>query len=158
MRCPLCNGAELERREVAHVLNVGGIEFHGTVEGDSCPACGEEIVGHTELKNFALLVADLMARRAERQPDRVRFIRRALGLKGVELARLLDVTPETVSRWEHGSSDREMDARSFALLGAMVVDALAGRDDIRKRLEVAVAGPTKVEPLKSPVRVQRQVA
>lgn len=28
----------------------------------------------------------------------------------------------------------------------------------RKRLDGAVAGPTKVEPFKSPVRVQRQVA
>lgn len=158
MRCPLCKEAELERREVPHAVDVDGIEFRGTVEGDGCSACDEALVAHEELRRFDLLVADALARQAERKPERVRFMRRALGLKGVELARLLDVTPETVSRWEHGAADREMDTRSFALLGAMVADALSGREDTRKRLEGAVAGMAKVEPLRSPVRVQRSVA
>lgn len=158
MRCPLCKESELTRREVSHVADVDGIEFRGTIEADACPACGEELASHDELRRFDLHVADILAQRAERKPERVRFIRRALGFKGVELARLLDVTPETVSRWENVSSDREMDPRSFALLGAMVTDAIAGRDDTRRRLEGAMVGPSKVEPLRSPVRVQRSVA
>jgi DNA-binding transcriptional regulator YiaG len=32
----------------------------------------------------------------------IRFLRRAIGIKAVELAKFLDVTPETVSRWENG--------------------------------------------------------
>ena len=158
MRCPLCKAAELERRDVSHALDVDGIEFRGAVEGDGCPACDEALVGHDELRRFDLLVADVLAQQAERRPERVRFMRRALGLKGVELARLLDVTPETVSRWEHGAADREMDTRSFALLGAMVADALCDREDTRKRLEGAVADLAKVEPLRSPVCVRSRVA
>jgi DNA-binding transcriptional regulator YiaG len=32
----------------------------------------------------------------------IRFLRRAIGVKAVDLAKFLDVTPETVSRWENG--------------------------------------------------------
>jgi transcriptional regulator with XRE-family HTH domain len=32
----------------------------------------------------------------------IRFLRRAIGVKAVDLAGFLDVTPETVSRWENG--------------------------------------------------------
>jgi DNA-binding transcriptional regulator YiaG len=32
----------------------------------------------------------------------IRFLRRAIGVKAVELAKFLDVTPETMSRWENG--------------------------------------------------------
>jgi len=32
----------------------------------------------------------------------IRFLRRSMGLKAVALAKFLDVTPETLSRWENG--------------------------------------------------------
>src|SRR6266849_2127940 len=32
----------------------------------------------------------------------IKFLRRAIGVKAADLARFLDVTPETVSRWETG--------------------------------------------------------
>ena len=32
----------------------------------------------------------------------IRFLRKAIGMKAAELARFLDVTPETISRWENG--------------------------------------------------------
>jgi len=33
----------------------------------------------------------------------IRFLRRALGIKAIDLAKFLDITPETFSRWENGA-------------------------------------------------------
>src|SRR5262249_34268170 len=35
--------------------------------------------------------------------EEIRFLRKALGMKAVDLAKFLDVTPETFSRWENGA-------------------------------------------------------
>jgi transcriptional regulator with XRE-family HTH domain len=51
-------------------------------------------------------------------------MRKALGLRATDLAELLDVTPETVSRWE---TDRvPLDRGALATLGALLRDARAG--------------------------------
>ena len=54
------------------------------------------------------------------------FMRKAVGLSGIKLAELFDLTPETVSRLEHGKAPP--DRRTVALLAALVKDQAAGRD------------------------------
>ena len=51
-----------------------------------------------------------------------------------ELARLLDVTPETVSHWETGKAPPNRAA--FIAVCAMIEDALDGRTTTRDRLGV----------------------
>jgi len=92
-------------------------------------------------QRFELLAARWLADDGARSAEAFRFMRKALGLQAVALAELLDSTPETISRWEHGK--RPVDARAFALLGVMVADRIAGRNDTRARLE-ALRSPSKV--------------
>jgi transcriptional regulator with XRE-family HTH domain len=47
----------------------------------------------------------------------LRYIRGALGLSGVRLAQLLDVRPETLSRWESGASN--FDRTTWLAVGAL---------------------------------------
>jgi transcriptional regulator with XRE-family HTH domain len=49
-------------------------------------------------------------------------MRQTTGLKGRELAALLDVRPETVSRWEQGK--RPVDRATFAILRQLLLDRL----------------------------------
>ena len=64
-----------------------------------------------------------------------------MGLKGLELARLLQVTPESLSRWENGK--REVDRSAWILLADLVIDQVAGTKVRRERLE-AMATSQKI--------------
>ena len=55
-------------------------------------------------------------------PAAFRYMRKVLGLKGVELAKMLETTPETVSRWEH--SKHPIDVKAVRLLASMVLQEL----------------------------------
>jgi transcriptional regulator with XRE-family HTH domain len=64
-----------------------------------------------------------------------------LGLSGASLAELLDVAPETVSRWESGK--RPVDRAAVAVLGSLVVDSLNQRTETIDRLR-ALREPPKL--------------
>jgi len=53
------------------------------------------------------------------------FLRKALGLKAVDLAKFLDVTPETFSRWENGAVP--ISTNPERILRLRVMHALRGR-------------------------------
>lgn len=81
-------------------------------------------------------------------PAGLRFIRGALGMSGVRLAQLLDVRPETLSRWESGASN--FDRTTWLAVGALAreragmplstveasLEALADRTKPRKHVRV----------------------
>jgi transcriptional regulator with XRE-family HTH domain len=79
-------------------------------------------------------------------------MRKAIGVRAVEFAELLDVTHETVSRWEHGHLPVER--RAAALLSAMVIDKLEGRTSTLDRLRALL----KPEPLPALVRLVPRAA
>jgi DNA-binding transcriptional regulator YiaG len=104
------------------------------------------------LEAFELDVAGELARHGEASPEAFSFMRRALGVKAMDLAEMLDVTPETVSRWEHGQ--QPIDRGAAAILSAMVVDRLEGRTTALDSLK-ALQRP---EPLPRVVRLFRKSA
>ncbi len=67
-------------------------------------------------------------------------MRKVLGLRATDLGDLLDIAPETISRWENGAIPVE--ARAFVLLGALVTDRINGRTDTADRLH-ALRSPKK---------------
>jgi transcriptional regulator with XRE-family HTH domain len=69
-------------------------------------------------------------------------------LDGAELARLLDVEPETLSRWENGKT--AMPRVSWATVAAMVIEKRGGRHATLDRLR-ALAEPKPLA--KAPVRI-----
>ena len=70
--------------------------------GDRCAKCGEITSSLDDThRNFqAACVA--VVERGIRKGNELAIVRKQAGLKAVELAELLDVRPETVSRWERG--------------------------------------------------------
>lgn len=104
--------------------------------------------GVAELGHFELAVAEKLAGLGIRTGEAFKFMRKALGLRAVDLAELLDVAAETVSRWETG----EPEARAFALLGSIVAERLRGQEETVDRLRALRS------PRKRPARVRVHAA
>lgn len=66
----------------------------------------------------------------------IKFLRKAIGLKAVDLAGFLEVTPETLSRWETGkelmspNAERVLRMRVFSALHSKTLGVRAELDDI----------------------------
>jgi putative zinc finger/helix-turn-helix YgiT family protein len=138
--CAACKVGKLKRGKADARRTVDGITFEGTLPAAVCKSCEEPSWDAAVLERFELQIAAELARMGRCTPATFRFMRKAVGLSGVALAELLGVEPETVSRWENGA--RRIDRGVFVLLGGLVTDQLAGRDDTRKRLD-ALRKPAK---------------
>jgi putative zinc finger/helix-turn-helix YgiT family protein len=142
-RCAACQDGTLKRGSTELRRTVDGIIFESKLPAAVCRACREAFVDAPALERFELVIAAELARMGHCNPIAFRFVRKALGLSGVELAELLGVKPETISRWENGA--RELDRGAFALVGGLVTDRIEGRDETRARLE-ALRAPVKKAP------------
>lgn len=132
MRCTTCNegtmtpGAVEIRREVdEHV-------FTATVPGYRCDACGEVQFEGADLARFELEVAKMLAEAGVASGDAFRWMRKALDLRAVDVAEILSVPPETITRWETG--EVAPDRGALALLGLMVMDLARGSTATLERL------------------------
>jgi hypothetical protein len=119
---------------------VGAVTFEGTLPAVVCTACGEAFVAAEDVGRFELGIAAMLAGMGWGTPEAFRFMRKVLGFGGAELAKLLGVEPETVSRWENGA--RRLDLGAFAIVGGLVEDLAAGRKGTRQRLQ-ALRQPAK---------------
>jgi transcriptional regulator with XRE-family HTH domain len=72
------------------------------------------------LEHADLEIACVLAQSGPASGETFRFIRKALGLRSASAAALLDVTAETVSRWEHGQ--RPVDKCAWIALGSLVLE------------------------------------
>lgn len=119
-RCVTCGHEGLVDDHAEDSIRVGGQLFTAVIGAQVCPNCHEAYFGYDEIGRFEGAVAVELAREGRKTPEAFAFMRKALGMRSVELAELLDVTPETISRWEHGKV--ALEHRATALLGAMVLD------------------------------------
>jgi DNA-binding transcriptional regulator YiaG len=127
---------------------VSGITFTGEVPALECVKCGERYALSEDLGNFELSVAERLASLGARTGAAFKFMRKALGLRAVDIAELFDVAAETVSRWETG----EPEPHAFALLGSVIADRIEGRDSTVKRLRAIISPPRK------PMRIRVRAA
>ncbi|MGC4118580.1 MAG: helix-turn-helix domain-containing protein [Myxococcales bacterium] len=140
-RCFSCKGTDFAAGKHEDRLELGGHKFTRSVPTRRCKRCGEEMIQGQDVEGFELDVAAEFARHGQLPADAFRHMRRVLGLKATELAELLDVTPETISRWEN--EKQSMDRRAAALLSAMVLDKLEGRTSTLDRLK-ALMKPSRL--------------
>jgi putative zinc finger/helix-turn-helix YgiT family protein len=135
-RCGACGRAEL--RDGVQTLSVTlprcGVVASVATPARRCSGCGELHVDGDVLSRAHLSVCCALADRGIHGGDVLRHMRKALGLRAADLARLLGVTPETVSHWETGKVPPARAA--FATLAAMSEEALDGRTTTRDRLEL----------------------
>ena len=97
-----------------------------------CSTCGERYYEAKDLIAAEDAVTRELVARGIRDSAVFKYLRKALGLKATELADLLGVTPETVSRWENGHN--EADRAVWATLDLLVDDHYAGRANTLDRL------------------------
>lgn len=151
-RCVECRSRELVAAESEERLEVAGKTFAATIPTTRCAKCGATYLSHDAVGVLELGAAGELARHGEVSAEAFGFLRRALGVRAVDLAEWLDVTPETVSRWEHGR--QPIDRGAAAILSAMVVDRLEGRTTTLDRLKALL----KPEPLPKLVRLTPRTA
>lgn len=140
MRCSSCGRDKLGKGLEKEELRVAGIRFFATVEALRCRACGEVSVEAPALEQFERRVAEYLGRNGVCTGEAFKFMRKSIGVRAADLAVLIGVSAETISRWE--TSKSPVDWAAFVTLSALVEDRLAGRDGTLVRLK-ALKAPRK---------------
>lgn len=100
MQCPNCGEPDTVRAWQGRVERYG-IEL--AAHGRRCRSCGELLFDLAEMRRQERAIAKALAARGVRTGLEFKLVRKAAGLRAIEVAAMLDVTPETVSRWERGA-------------------------------------------------------
>jgi DNA-binding XRE family transcriptional regulator len=116
-----------------------------------CGACGEVVLAGADLGRAELLAGAEALARGLRDGGTFKFVRKALGMRAAELGGLLDVSPETISRWENGH--RAAERSVWNTLADLVSDRLQGTSTTLQRL----TAPRPSIP-KQPVRLRLGMA
>lgn len=141
MRCVQCQGGDFETTSVRDEIRIGGHVFKTEMPAERCTKCGETYFAGPDLERFDLLVARALASQGVTTGAAFKFMRKALMMRASELADLLGIRPETISRWE--TEKGPVDLCAFATLGGMVIDRLAGNNNTVDRLLALRAGAAR---------------
>jgi putative zinc finger/helix-turn-helix YgiT family protein len=131
-RCVACKHEGLTETLQPWSRTVAGYTFETKLEALTCPACGESYYSDKTVEAYEMGIATWLARHGIDSGEAFQFMRKTLGLRAVDLASLLDVAPETLSRWE--KEHRPTDHKATALLASMVLDRVEGHDRTLQRL------------------------
>lgn len=144
-QCASCGAATIRKGDVSLVREVGEHVFSTTVTGLVCDACGESTTDLRDGERFDLAIAELVSEAAPTGAF-FRFLRRVAGLRARDVAGMLGVTGDTISRWENDK--HAVDRASFFILGQIVREKRDGRTDMLDLLtrgELPKALPLRVE-------------
>src|SRR2546427_9414640 len=119
-RCVRCGGSELP--DVHHVLSmtIAGQKFEFADVMQVCANCHEAYLEPGALARFEKRAALELARAGVQTAEAVRFMRKALGLRGQDFAELIGQTAENISRVENGKI--APDLRTVSILGSLLED------------------------------------
>lgn len=101
MRCHNCKSID-SYRPWRGTLKLRGVRLE--CRGEKCRECAEILFTSDEVCRQDRLIAAAVVERGIRDGADFRYVRKVAGLRGKELAALLDVQPETLSRWESGKA------------------------------------------------------
>lgn len=138
-RCARCGGDSLVAAVVSEVMEVDGRTFEAELPATRCESCGEIYFDLGTIGTFEMLVAAKLVELGARSGAALRFMRKAMGMRAVDLAELLDVAPETLSRWEN--EQREVDLGTLMTVGSLVLDAARGASATLDRLKALRSPP-----------------
>lgn len=104
-RCYACGGELNSSKDQPYHYNECGLEVVLVgVEQYGCAQCGESFAAIPNMQKLHRLIGSNICekRKALLLPEEIKFLRKDLHLKAKELAQILGVTPQTVSKWENG--------------------------------------------------------
>jgi putative zinc finger/helix-turn-helix YgiT family protein len=99
MQCVTCKKID-SYRPWEGLVPVMGIQVMS--HGMRCGSCGEIVFNADQVRAQERAAARALVTRGVRAGNELRFVRKLAGLTAAELSEILDVRPETVSRWERG--------------------------------------------------------
>ena len=105
MKCTEC-GTTMKTQRENYRYDESGLKKVTLVgiEVSRCPRCGNYEVSIPHMEDLHRLIARAVIEKTTRlTSEEVRFLRKSLGWSGVDFARNMGVTEETVSRWENGA-------------------------------------------------------
>lgn len=123
-RCPSCNATRLSHRIVERTRHVAGHVFAAKLPARVCGSCGVSYFSDDAVAAFDLAVAARLAEAGITAAEALKFMRKVTGLSGKQFAELLEVRPETVSRWE--KAKRPIDRATYAIIRQLIFDRLHG--------------------------------
>jgi putative zinc finger/helix-turn-helix YgiT family protein len=142
-RCHKCKSEDLRDIRTEETRTIAGYTFAWELPARRCAKCGECTYAQDDIEAFDLAIAVELAQHGITSGKAVSFMRRSIGLMAQDLARLLNVTPETMSRWEHGKLP--VDRQNFALLALIVLDHVEGSTATLDRLKTLASPPPMPE-------------
>jgi len=120
-KCAFC-GATARYQKIDHEEMVGAVKVVVPVMAYGCETCGEDDLTLNQLASLqqqAVQTALLDLPRID--GPTFRCARKAIGVTQAALARFMDVSPETVSRWESGATPVSRSAQLMLLSAVMLV-------------------------------------
>lgn len=105
--CRNCNKGELKVTKENHLYTASGLPnvVLTDVEIRRCPECGDESVIIPRIEELYRTLALAVIRKPSRlSGEEVRFLRKYLGLSGVDFAHHMGVDPSTISNWENNKN------------------------------------------------------
>jgi putative zinc finger/helix-turn-helix YgiT family protein len=122
MKCAEC-GTEMKDGITDYDYGISGLKnvILKGIPVSNCPHCGEEEIGIPNPFELEELLSQIIARQSQRlKPEEIRYLRTYLEFTGVDLAKIIAVTPETVSRWENGHEKMSVMSERFLRLLVIV--------------------------------------
>jgi YgiT-type zinc finger domain-containing protein len=143
-RCPSCGKTALFRgtTTVEQTYPAAGGKVRAVVErvpAVVCRGCGESMVAGEDLGRAELIASGTVIDAGVRSGALLSSTRRSLGLLATDLAALLGVTAETISRWENDKVAPE--PAIWNVVAGLVEDRLEGRTRTQDRLRTAARRP-----------------
>jgi putative zinc finger/helix-turn-helix YgiT family protein len=132
MKCNECSNA-MAKGELELRRTVAGRDFSTVVEGWSCSVCGNRVYRAPDAIAFEESIAQELAANGPVTGESFAAMRAALRLRSADVAGLLGVANETISRWEN--SKRRMDRSAWFILSTLVLDWADGSRATIERLE-----------------------
>jgi len=145
-KCVKCDSESLREIRTTDRQTVAGVDFAVEVDVLECAKCGEVYVDDQALEKVELAIGAELGKLGRLTGEAFKFMRKSIGLRGIDLAELLDVTGETVSRWERDVVP--IDHAAFAVLGTLVSEKRQGRTQMRDLLEATRAAKVPSKPVK----------
>ncbi len=103
-RCAECGGPVKTRREKRYRYAECGLPsvIVDGIEVSECQRCGETYTGIPAIEGLhRAIAAAVIYKKGRLAPEEIKFLRKSLGWSGVDFAKPMGTTPETVSRWEN---------------------------------------------------------
>jgi len=140
MFCPTCHEGVMRESARTYEVHVTAYPNPVTVRVTGVPAllcgsCGDVMFRGDTAERAELLASRVLVERGFRVGGVLRLARKTLGYRASDLAGLLGVANETVSRWENDHF--AVDPATWVTLGSLIADELGGDRETLNRLAAA---------------------